>query len=351
MKQLRTGSAYRLADRFAGSAILYVKGIFRKKRSLPEEVHRAAFLKTAALGDTVLISAIVRDFKAAHPRAELVFVCGDDNAAIAEMTEGVNTVVRINHKRPLEAVRTVKALGNFNLVIDFGSWPRFDAYIASCFSSKCTVGFETENQKRHYCYDITVKHSGELHELSNYRNLAEAAGIRPVYMPELNIDKDLRIKGRVIFHMFSGGRKYLAKEWSRENWLVLAEELISKDYEIILTGSGNDAERALEFAEESGAEFAGELTLDETAFLLTGSELVISVNTGIMHMAAALGCRVVDICGPVKPERWGGKGTNVISLACAEPYISLGFEEGDENCMEEITPEDVLEASGRFIKL
>lgn len=351
MKHLRTGSLIRNADKYAGPVLLYAKSLFRRKKALKGEVRRAAFLKTAAIGDTVLISAIVRDFRTTYPDAELVFVCGADNASIVKMFMPSDRVIIINHKNPVNAAKTVKGLGHFDFVLDFGSWPRFDAFIASCFDSAFTAGFNTENQYRHYCYDMPVKHSQNVHELDNYRALASAAGIRAGSKPHIDFPETEEKDKSVVFHMFSGGRRWYLKEWPQERWLELAGRLTAKGCEITVTGSEADFERAEGFASASGAVNAAGCSLAETARLLKSSSLVISVNTGIMHLASALGCSVVDICGAVRPERWGAAGGNSVSLACAEPYISLGFEEKEGRPMDEISVNSVFEAAGGFIKL
>ncbi|QAR33525.1 glycosyltransferase family 9 protein [Geovibrio thiophilus] len=351
MKQLRTGSLVRSADRYAGPVLLYAKSLFRKRKPFGGNVRRAAFLKTAAIGDTVLMSAVVRDFRLSYPDAELIFICGADNASVVKMFMPADKVIIINHKNPVNAARTVKGLGHFDFVLDFGSWPRFDAFLASCFDSAFTAGFNTDYQYRHYCYDTAVKHSQNVHELENYRSLARAAEIRTDSAPHIDFPDIERNSKSVVFHMFSGGRRWYLKEWAEERWLVLAEKLTACGYEITVTGSKSDFERAEKFCAASGAVNAAGCSLTESARLLKSSALVISVNTGIMHLASALGCVVVDICGAVRPERWGAAGENSVSLACAEPYISLGFEEKEGVPMDEISVEAVFDAAWRFIKL
>jgi ADP-heptose:LPS heptosyltransferase len=48
------------------------------------------------------------------------------------------------------------------------------------------------------------------------------------------------------------------------------------------------------------------LTLPALAGCLQMAAAVVSVNTGVMHLAALLGCRVVSLNGPTNAVRWGG---------------------------------------------
>ena len=86
---------------------------------------------------------------------------------------------------------------------------------------------------------------------------------------------------------------------------------------------------------------AGNYTLADMASVLQYSQLVVSVNTGIMHYAAAVGVPLVAIHGATSEVRWGPLSNNSVvvksSPAC-QPCISLGFE---SNCTKPICMENV----------
>jgi ADP-heptose:LPS heptosyltransferase len=350
MKKLRTGALSRLADRYLGSFLIYGASLLKSKRTFKGSVNRAAFLKTAAIGDTILISAVVSGFRQTYPNAELVFVCGEGNSLAASMF--ADQIVTIDHRKPAKAIKKVRSLGHFDAVLDFGSWPSFDALVASSFNSDFTVGFKTQGRHRHYLYDKVIEHSQEVHELENYKRLAKLINIESDSMSSIKLDVEKQDK-RVVFHMFSGGSKWYLKEWAAEKWLILADILCSKGYEVCVTGAKDDYERAVLFCRDTGGRAvncAGK-SFAETAELLKSSSLVVSVNTGVMHLACAVGCNVIDLCGPVRPERWGGVSENCVSLASSAPYISLGFEEKEGNPMNEICVESVLTEAKRFIDI
>ena len=63
------------------------------------------------------------------------------------------------------------------------------------------------------------------------------------------------------------------------------------------------------------------------------SSLVISVDTAILHLAAALDCRVIGLHGPTLSRRWGAKSSGAVSIDSPHPaagYISFGFERHSE---------------------
>jgi ADP-heptose:LPS heptosyltransferase len=97
---------------------------------------------------------------------------------------------------------------------------------------------------------------------------------------------------------------------------------------------------------ETLIDLAGRLSLAQVVDLVAGSACVVSVNTGIMHMAAAAGAPTVGLNGPTSAVRWGPIGdltASVNSSLAGCGYLNLGSEyEGErEDCMVGITVDDV----------
>ncbi len=92
---------------------------------------------------------------------------------------------------------------------------------------------------------------------------------------------------------------------------------------------------------------AGRMTLAQTARVLEEATAVVSVNTGIMHLAAAVGTVILGLNGPVPGSRWGPLGDRAVSVeahgeGCG--YLNLGFEYKNQriDCMDLIEPHRVL---------
>ena len=100
---------------------------------------------------------------------------------------------------------------------------------------------------------------------------------------------------------------------------------------------------------------AGKMSLREFFAFIEKCNLVVSNDTGVMHIAAAQGVKTIGLFGPNLPVRWGPFGKGNISLYKGEvckfsPCINVHKGEvpecrfGDDNkCMKEINVEDVLE--------
>ena len=343
----RASARLRLLDRYLGIPLVFFLSLFKRKRSLQKQ-EKIAVLVTAGIGDTVLLTAILQDLEG----KEITLFTGQANAEMGRMIPGVQ-VVALPITSPLKALRLIRK-ERFDVWIDANPWPRINALFSFFSKSSFTIGFKTSNQYRHPVYDYAISHLANRHELENLRALLIPLAIEPKHQPFLRTKKQKREEKLIMLHPYAGGSRAELKEWPEPQWIALIEALMSKGYRIILSGGPGDTSRlnALRrrcpFSEKI-ALTAGKLSLLQTAELLGRISRLVSVDTGVMHMAAALGCPVIALHGPTSPHRWGGIGKNVIALQQDFPYtpcIHLGFEAvcNSNTCMKNITLEAVLSA-------
>ena len=356
----RGSATLRTLDRYAGIPVVRAAGVVRRKRTPPEEIRRVGILKAYAIGDTVLLSAIVRDLATALPEAEIVFFSGLDNATTAELIEGVSDVVSIPISRPWLTVRRLRQT-RVDVLLDFGAWPRVEALETALSGARYTVGFRTPGQFRHYAYDAAVPHSSDVHELENYRRILEPIGVESTSLPRLEppgeVAPDRVPEGDyVVFHLWPGGYRSELKEWPLDRWRALAEALTARGLAVVLTGGRDDVARSEAFAGNCGSlrrpvvSAAGRFTVREVLDILARSRGVVSVNTGTMHLAAAVGAPTVALNGPTAERRWGPLGERSRSVnstyeGCG--FLDLGSEYDGrrEDCMLGISVEQVLDAT------
>jgi heptosyltransferase-2 len=136
--------------------------------------------------------------------------------------------------------------------------------------------------------------------------------------------------------------------------LELAQSLVEQGYTIHLHGSNEDAticsliEQTLEPA--LVINFAGKLSLVEVAKEISSASVAITNDSGLMHVASAVGTPVISIFGPtVREFGFMPRADNAIVLEnvglYCRPCTAIGREdcpEGHFRCMREITAEKVL---------
>jgi ADP-heptose:LPS heptosyltransferase len=345
----------RVLDATLGVGLLAAGGALRRRRPRPDPIRRIGLMKSTGIGDLIVLSGVVRDVAAAFPEAETILFAGQDNRDVARLVDGIE-VVALPMGEPWEAVRRLRAR-RLDVLADFGQWTRVEALCALLSRARYTIGFETPGQRRHYGYDETVRHAGDVHELENYRRLAARLGVesrsQPVLSPNGSL-ADAPERPFVVFHLWPGGYRSELKEWPLASWRELARRLSERGYSILLTGSDADAARAEEFARSCDGDgrvesVAGRYRLGELVDLLHRSSCVVSVNTGVMHLAAAAGAPTVALNGPTSEARWGPVGERAVSVNSDLPgcgYLNLGFEYDGRrtDCMRGISVDRVAAA-------
>ncbi len=346
-----------LLDRYFGIPLVVFLGLFRiiKRKIKPEfKPKRIAILNISSIGDNILMSGQIADLKNKFPDAEIHIFCGDTNFGIVKLIPDVLAVIKLPLTNVKESIRLIRSQPEFDLMIDFGPWPRLNSLYAAFFKAKIKIGFKSKGQWRHYVYDYAILHSSQKHEIDNFRALLEPLDIQTRLMPLLKVPEfssGLKLP-YVIFHPWPGGYKSFMKEWPKNNWLDLAEKMSNIGYEILITGSKDDVNASKRLADESYGilhSIAGKYNLAETCSILKDASLLVSVNTGIMHLGAAMGTKIVALNGPTSVKRWGAISDKAISLSpqgheCG--YLNYGFEYhlSRVNCMELITVKEVFSA-------
>ena len=95
---------------------------------------------------------------------------------------------------------------------------------------------------------------------------------------------------------------------------------------------------------------AGILTLSELAAFLEKASCLITVDTGPLHIAQAVGCRTVAVFGPTDPMVWGPRGENDVILfhkTDCSPCWGKGNCEKHTACIEGATAREIIKAVGR----
>lgn len=364
MARLRGNRVLRFFDRYAGVPAVAALSL-RGKRGAPADPKRIGLMKSVAIGDLVLMSGVVEDVRSKFPRAQLVLITGDDNAALGRLLlrEG-DQQISVSPFHVLESVRAVRRQ-NLDALLDFGAWPRFDAMVSALSGANFTAGFNTPGQSRHLAYDRSVSYSSSIHEVENNRNLARVLGVESKSMPRLaapGIVPDDRFPAMsyVVFHPWAGGFKYHVREWPSDRWVELGKQVSARGFPIVITGGKGDAARSVALAAAIAAtgarvtDTAGQLPLPELVDVLARAATAVCVNTGVMHIAAALGTRTIGLQGPTSSVRWGPLGRAAVAVDSRTPgcgYLNLGWEYDGQrlDCMDGITVADVGAAIDRVM--
>ena len=198
-----------------------------------------------------------------------------------------------------------------------------------------------------------------------YSALSGEAGIeadRPqLHVPETQINETLEALGlqRGAFTVFAPGSEYgPAKRWPAAYYATLARQLAGP---VLLLGSGKEAELCGDIAKaaENCINLAGKTTLAQAICAQAASKLIVSNDSGLMHVAAALGVPQAAIFGSSSPLHtpplsdkaavlWlksdAGYQPPLDCAPCFERVCPLALSAGHMRCLNDVHPERVLAA-------
>ena len=369
---MRRGSKKnRLLDYWAGIPALNLAATFHRRRSKPSRPpKKIGVMCSPALGDTLLFSAALQDIRAAYTHAEIVHCCMGPNKGAAAIIPGADRRIVIDLTRPDKSIQLVRP-ERFDYFVDYTSWQRLTAFIVLMSGARFTAGFRSPGMYRSRGYDLTADHTNDRHELENFRALSRALGIPTSHEPALSLQPDPDLSqvwphgfGNpvILFHLWASGANSHLREWPQERWLQLAAALRERLPGVIFGVTGTSAELPqtepfIELMRNAGLEaYPIIATFGELAELAQRSTLVVSVNTGVMHLAAIAGAATISLNGPTSNVRWGPLGPRSLGVQPAGTgcgYLNYGFEFAGQpsDCMERISVESVLAACDRVLKM
>lgn len=155
------------------------------------------------------------------------------------------------------------------------------------------------------------------------------------------------------------GAAHATKRWPIAHWSALAERLRADGYRPVVVGGPDDRGLAQQLvAEGTGAAVsaAGECSLQETGALLERARVVVSGDTGVMHMATGVGTPVVALFGPTVGQFgfFPYRARSIVlerALEC-RPCSATGTAAcplGHHRCLADITPAEVAAAVQRLV--
>jgi heptosyltransferase-2 len=140
-----------------------------------------------------------------------------------------------------------------------------------------------------------------------------------------------------------------AKRWPVRHWIDLAQHLERLGHRVVLFGSPRDAEvgRAIADGRPAILDLTGQTRLEEAIDLLSAAPVAVSNDTGLMHVAAAVGCRVVAVYGSTSPDDTPALSETArfvtLALPCS-PCRKRTCPLGHLDCLERLTAATVAEA-------
>jgi lipopolysaccharide heptosyltransferase II len=366
-------------------------GPFPPLRPGDPSIRRILVVRVDLLGDTVLSTPAVRALRRAYPTARNDMLVQPANTGVLLGDPDLDDMIGYNphvwrspsawlNPRTWLAGRAVLRrlrAKRYDLAIsvsgDIGS------IVTRLTNARRRVGYAGEAYSGFLTDPVPgARYRTHQHEVRYVLRLAEAAGglVAPEdAVPHLEVDVQARqavaatlSEGRArlgadgpIITMHAGARNGQAKRWPLAHFAALAERLWQEHRAlVVLTGAPHEAplaEEVTQLAQAPILNLAGRTNVPELVALLAQSDVVVSGDSGPMHIACAVGTPVVALHGPTDPALSGPTTPDAIVLRqrlwCAPCYDASATAEcrfGNPVCMKQLAPRMVAAAVRRQLR-
>lgn len=326
------------------------------------------------VGDTVLTYPAVQQLKTLFPHSHLAILVSSPLVDLWKTFPYVDEIIPFQKKKGIvsfwEDLNISQSLNerNFDLAVIFPRSFRsaFQIYLARI---PIRIGYEDEGRSFFLTHGIhRTKEILRSHRVHYFRKLTEPLGkIESFPSPRILLReedrrwaeqrlRDLGIQnGGPLIGMNPGATFGLAKCWSPRRFGELGKRLCEKwKATLLLFGKeeeGPIAKEILQNLENGGIDLTGKTRLLQLAALLERCRLLVTNDTGTMHVAIAVGTSVVALFGSTDPSvtgPWGDGHVVVRKDVPCSPCLKRVCPT-DHQCMELITVDEVLKECERYL--
>ena len=324
-------------------------------------------IKPSSLGDIVHAMPTCAAIRRAYPKARLTWLVKHEWAGLVERIDGVDRVwpVEPTFKGWLSQVSPLRA-EHFDLVVDLQGLFR-SAAIGWFSGSSLLVGFANgrEGSPRFYSKRVSVPQS-EMHAVDRYLLVAKAVGALESGAPEFRFripQNDYHEVDRVLsrFGVTPGtswvamnvSARWQTKRWPLTSFAEVADRLQQEGFgAVVMIGGPNeraDIAEVNKMMKTPAVDLAGATTVGLLPALLSRASLLITNDSGPMHIAAAVGTPIVALFGPTSAIRTGpyGVGHAVLTgkVPCSPCFSRTCHNTVLLECLKMVSPQQVLAAA------
>ena len=317
---------------------------------------KVLIIRPGGIGDAALLVPVINNLKSCYPQAQVDILAERRNAAVFKLTDQVDNVFLYDRGELGTVLRR-----SYDVVIDSEQWHRLSAVVARLVKSPVKIGFATNERSRLFTHAVNYNHQD--YEIDSFCNLLAPLGItfkgesikRPfLVVPDSefqNVKESLAtLQGRNYVVIFPGA-SVPEKRWPIARFRELVGRLNGQGYPVVIIG-GPDEHSVGEtiVAGMDGINLAGRTSLPGSAAIIGQALLLVSGDSGMLHVAVGLNRSTVALFGPGPVVKWGPRGeqhtviNKGVSCSPCARYGSMPSCPHQVKCLQDIGVEDVYAA-------
>jgi len=345
---------------------------------------RILIVKLWGIGSIILASPTFKLIREKFPDAKITFLTLKRNKGVYEDSGMFDQIIYFELKKIksvfFEFFRVLNILrkNKFDLALDMEPFANTTTVLLALSNIKMRVGYSIERGGGSILYDKVVVWNNKQHITESYFDIARVLNIS--YNPPLKIQeipssdsdksyvdkllKDSKIgKSEKIIGINVNASDFgTARRWPYQNFAKLADKLV-KEFKVRVVFIGAPFDKGLVnktmnlMEDKSAISLAGMTTVKQLSYLMQKFHLLITNDTGPMHIAAAMGTPVVVFFGPETPLLYGplGKQHTVFykhlpCSPCLSVYNAKRISCKHARCIKMITVDEVMEKVKGYMK-
>lgn len=331
---------------------------------MPPAKRKFLLIRFSSIGDIVLTTPVIRCLKTQLPDAEVHFLVRDRFLPVIQHNPYIDKIHVLAHSWELmiEELRTE----NFDYIIDLHHNTK-TLRVKRALKKK-SFSFYKLNIQKYLLTAFKINMLPRMHIVDRYLKTVESFGVKNdgrgldyfISQTEETRREDIPVSHSAGYIACVIGAAHGTKRWPVHKWKELCANL---NYPIMLLGGPEDRERGEEIASADTVKVynsCGKFSLNESADLVRKAKLVITNDTGLMHIAAAYKKVIISLWGNTVPAfgmtpYYGDFSLNFLALQTktwCRPCSKIGYNKcplGHFRCMENIQAADVIEKARQKI--
>jgi lipopolysaccharide heptosyltransferase II len=328
-------------------------------------------VRFSSIGDVLLITPLLRAIRLRHPEARISVLTKQAHVPLLSHNPHVDRVIGLEAGRPLTSVAAELRKAGYTHRLDLhdslrtrmlrtlvpGRWRTYPKH-------RVARALLIHTKRNHYHDARPVA--------ERYFSAARDLGVVPDGNPpdfflgpdaEQQASDWLAAAGLALSRpmiALAPGAAHATKRWPAEHWRNLIQRIVTESFDVVIVGGPDDVQLAAALSQDTGGRVqsaAGVLGLQGTGAVLQRAAVLVSGDTGVMHMATGVGTPVVALFGPTV----GAFGffpytsrAEVLELALpCRPCSSKGGPRcplGHHRCLVDLGPESVYGALRRSVR-
>lgn len=341
-------------DRLIGPFMLKIMPASNRKRPELSKIGRILVVRPGGLGDAVLLLPVLKEICLAYPGLKIDILCEKRNQGVFIGIPYINDT--FSYKSPKDLLRLF--MNQYDIAVDTEQSHFMTAGLMRTVIARIRVGFQVNAREK--LYDISLPYAQDSYEAEMFWELFQSVFQLPIlfkwrhtpYFRSVPLPGGIKPIPTAPFICIFPGATIEERLWPEARWAEVIDQAADMGFSSILLGGLNEKDICREIMSACRTaqviNLCTKLSIAETAGLFEKAGLLISTDSGILHLGVVSGLPTISLFGSGIDAKWAPRGKRHVvinkKLACS-PCTVFGTTPACPNhkaCMMQIFPEDVI---------